>query len=110
MLETSSQVKIRIVVPVAHVGNIQEALGNAGAGQIGNYSHCSLSYPVAGQFQPEAGATPAIGEVGTMEHVDEVMVEAVCYKDSIKAVYEAVRHAHPYEEPAIDILPLLTVK
>ena len=110
MLAPSEQVKIRVVVPVSHVSHVQITLGNAGAGRIGNYSHCSFSYHVSGQFLAEEGANPAIGTIGTLEHVDEVLVEAVCSKYIVEEVYQALLAVHPYEEPAIDIIPLLEVK
>lgn len=110
MIVPSDTLKIRIVVPTSHVEAIQHVLGDAGAGQIGNYSHCSFTYPVSGQFLPRDGATPMVGEVGVLQKEKEVLVEAVCSHDIAELVYRAVVAAHPYEEPAIDMIPLLTVK
>ena len=105
MLEESPYVKIRVTVPVEAVDQVRQALGDTGAGQIGNYSYCAFTYPVTGYFKPEGGADPAVGTVGKLETVQEVMIEAICHKDIIKQVIEAVVSVHPYEEPAIDIMP-----
>lgn len=110
MLKQSEFYKIRVTVPTAHANAVQKALGDAGAGKIGAYSHCSFAYPVKGQFKPEEGAKPAIGEVGKLESVEEVLVEALCHQDIIESVYAAVVAAHPYEEPAIDIMPRYDVE
>lgn len=110
MLHESEYVKIRVVVPRSAAPAIREALGATGAGQVGNYSHCSFSYPVTGRFLPLDGANPTVGEVGKMETVEEEVVEAICHKDSIEKVYQAVMTAHPYEEPAIDIMPRYDIK
>lgn len=105
MLQESDVVKIRVTVPKDAFVPVRDALGEAGAGRVGHYSHCSFSYPVEGRFKPEAGARPAIGTVGEVEKVEEILIEAICHKDLLPKVIEAVRKVHPYEEPAIDIMP-----
>lgn len=110
MLKESDYLKIRVTVPKEAVERVRRALGDAGAGQVGNYSYCSLSYPVQGRFRPNEQARPAIGEAGKLEAVAEEMVEVICHKDKIKTALQALRRAHPYEEPAIDIMPRYEVK
>ncbi|PIT86037.1 MAG: hypothetical protein COU33_05390 [Candidatus Magasanikbacteria bacterium CG10_big_fil_rev_8_21_14_0_10_43_6] len=110
MLQESAQVKIRVTVPQPHLAAVQTALAEAGAGSIGSYTHCSFSHPVTGRFLPGEGSNPTVGNVGKIEEVDEVLIEAVCHKDHIEAVYHAVVLAHPYEEPAIDIIPRFDIK
>lgn len=109
MLKESDYVKIVICVPATHAAAVRDALGNAGAGQQGNYDFCSSSYPSVGRFRPLNGAHPAIGEVGAFEQVAEETIETICHKDKLKQVVEAVKKAHPYEEPAIDIVPRFEV-
>ncbi len=104
-LQPSSYLKVRVTVPRDAADAVRAALGTAGAGKIGNYSHCAFTYPVTGYFTPESGAQPAIGTVGAPETVEEVMIEAICHKDDIQKVVDAIIAAHPYEEPAIDIMP-----
>jgi len=85
---------------------IRAAMFSAGAGQIGDYSQCSWSVAGTGQFLPHDGATPAIGTVGTVEHVAEERVEMVAPASRRAAVLAGLRSAHPYEEPAFDIVAL----
>jgi hypothetical protein len=101
--------KIVVYAPDPDADAVREALGKAGAGRIGNYSFCSFTSRGVGRFRPEAGATPAIGEVGRLEEVIEERIETVCAPDRLAAALAAVRAAHPYEEPAIDVYPLEVV-
>ncbi len=103
----TEQVKIVVFVPRSYADVVRQAMGDAGAGRIGNYSHCSFSVDGIGRYRPLAGAHPAIGEVGMFESVPEERIECVCERRSAKAVLMAIRQVHPYEEVAIDIYPLL---
>ena len=87
---------------------IRSAMFSAGAGQIGDYSQCSWSVAGIGQFLPHEGATPAIGTVGAVEQVAEDRVEMVAPRSRRAAVLAGLRSAHPYEEPAFDIVALQT--
>ncbi|MEK7067793.1 MAG: hypothetical protein AAB956_02240 [Patescibacteria group bacterium] len=110
MLKESDYVKIRIAVPLSHADIIREVLGKNGAGVQGNYEYCSGSYRQTGRFRPKAGACPSIGKVGNIETVTEEVIETICRKDKIKQVIAAVIKVHPYEEPAIDIIPRLEIE
>lgn len=103
------QYKIVIYVPESHADAVRAALGNAGAGRIGNYSHCTFSVKGIGRFKPEQGAAPAIGAVGKLEAVPEERIETVCREDRLAAAIQAIRRAHPYEEPALDVYPIEVV-
>jgi dinuclear metal center YbgI/SA1388 family protein len=96
-----------IYVPRENSDAVQEAVFEAGAGHIGDYSHCSWSVAGIGQFLPHAGASPAVGSVGTVERVAEDRVEVVAPARARAAVLSAMRAAHPYEDPAFDILALV---
>lgn len=100
-------VKIVVFVPTTHTDAVRDAMGNAGAGIIGNYSHCTFSAKGVGRFKPSEGANPAIGEVGKLESVEEERIETVCPKDKVKEVMAAIKQVHPYEKVALDIYPLL---
>ena len=102
--------KIVVFVPEADGARLRAAMGEAGAGRIGNYAHCSFTVTGVGRFQPLAGANPAIGEVGRLEEVVEERIETVCAGDRLKDVLAAIRRAHPYEEPAIDVYPLAGIE
>ena len=99
--------KIVTFVPVGPaIGTVHEALSAAGAGEVGDYSHCSFATAGTGQFLPHDGAHPAIGEVGTLQRVAETRLEMVLPRGRRRAVVEALRAAHPYEEPAFDLLEM----
>lgn len=98
--------KIVFYVPESHADRLREAIGNAGAGIIGNYSHCTFTLKGVGRFKPNAAANPTIGERGKLEEVVEDRIETVCEADKLKAVLQAIRDEHPYEEPAIDVYPI----
>ena len=108
-MRPSKYFKLIIGVPTTHADQIRQALGKAGAGQQGNYFFCSSSHPSIGRFQPLPGAHPTIGKVGKLETVDEETIETVCHEDLLATVIAAVKAAHPYEEPAIDIVPRFEV-
>lgn len=98
--------KITTYVPVAGADAVRAALASAGAGSIGDYDSCSFSSPGEGRFRPLEGAHPAIGSVGVPEVVEEVRVEAVLPRGHRAAVVRALLTAHPYEEPAWDLVEL----
>ena len=99
-------VKITVEVPESHAGAVRAAMGEAGAGVIGNYSDCSFSVKGTGRFTPKKGAKPAIGKEGTPEEVFEEQIQMVCKRSKLKAVIASLRAAHPYEEPGIAIYPI----
>ncbi len=102
------QVKIVIFVPRSHAAAVRQAMGDAGAGRIGLYSHCSYTVDGVGRFRPLEGAQPAVGRVGTDEIVEEARIECICERSNARHVLAAIRRVHPYEEPAIDIYPLIS--
>lgn len=95
-----------VYVPVRHADAVREALFGAGAGSVGSYSHCGWSVPGTGQFLPLEGASPTIGDVGSIERVAEERVEVVAPAGLRGAVLAAMRAAHPYEEPAFGVFTL----
>lgn len=95
--------KIVVYVPESHADQLREAMGNAGAGVIGQYTHCTFTTEGIGRFKPGEGASPTIGEIGKFEVVREERIETVCAGDKLQAVLTAIRAVHPYEEPATDV-------
>ncbi len=95
-----------VFVPPENADAMREAMFDAGAGHIGDYSQCSWSVTGTGQFLPHDGANPAIGSVGTVERVTEDRVEVIAPASTRAAVLAALRAAHPYEEPAFDVFAL----
>ena len=98
--------KVVVFVPVASADVVRAALHEAGAGRIGDYDSASWSASGAGRFRPLDGADPAIGQVGELEVVEEERVEVVAPRSRRTAVVRALLAAHPYEEPAFDVVPL----
>lgn len=102
-----SRVKIFVTIPVENVEEVRNAICEAGAGIIGNYDYCTSSVKSIGTFKPNDNANPYIGENNKMEFVEEEKLEVVCDINNVKNVITKLRKVHPYEEPAIDIIPLL---
>jgi dinuclear metal center YbgI/SA1388 family protein len=96
--------KLIVFVPTDAADRLADAIFAAGAGHIGNYSHCGWSVEGTGTFLPLEGAKPAIGKKGRLEEVREVRLEAIVHGDKLTRVIEAMRKAHPYETPAFDVL------
>jgi hypothetical protein len=93
-------------VPPAKADVVREAMFSAGAGHIGDYSHCSWSVTGTGQFLAHEGASPTIGSVGAVERVTEERLEVIAPATARAAVVSAMRAAHPYEQPAFDVVAL----
>ena len=102
-----NKVKIIVTVPPENVDDVRNEMCNAGAGIIGNYTNCSMSTKCQGTFKPNDEANPYIGEKNKMEFVEEEKLEVVCDIKNVKKVISKLREVHPYEEPGIDIIPLL---
>lgn len=101
--------KLTVFIPDSHVEMVKTALFNAGAGQIGNYSHCCWQVLGQGQFMPLEGNHAFIGETGKIETVAEWRVEMVVEKAKIQAVIQALKSAHPYETPAYDVVAMVDI-
>lgn len=104
----SDYVKLVVFVPEAHADAVRTALGEAGAGKLGNYAFCSFSVTGVGRFLPLTGAQPAVGTVGELERVVEERIEVLVPRAILGQVVRAMKAAHPYEEVAYDIHPLLS--
>jgi hypothetical protein len=102
-------VKIVVYVPVEFADSIRDALAKTGAGKIGNYSDCSFSMQGTGRFKPLDGSNPFIGNQNKTEEVQEERIEVVCPADLYKQAIVDATKAHPYEEPAIDVYPLINM-
>ncbi|KAB7670058.1 Nif3-like dinuclear metal center hexameric protein [Bacillus sp. B1-b2] len=98
--------KLVVYVPEEHAIAVKKAIGDAGAGAIGNYSHCAFSTDGIGEFNPREGAKPYIGSINQVEQVKEVRVESVIPSSLEKKILKAMFNAHPYEEVAYDVYDL----
>ena len=102
-------VKLIVFVPTSHSNAVRTALGDAGAGRIGNYSHCSFSTQGVGRFLPEEGSRPHSGQLGNMQAIVEERIEVLCESSVASAAIEAMLSAHPYEKPAYELYSLLSI-
>lgn len=98
-----------VMVPGDAAPQVRAGLFAAGAGEIGDYRHCAWSVEGVGQFEPMPGARPAVGSVGGLTELAEIRLEVVADRHLRAAVLAALRAAHPYEEPAFDILELAEI-
>jgi dinuclear metal center YbgI/SA1388 family protein len=96
--------KLVVFVPVGDAERLIDALSAAGAGALGDYDRCAWTAEGTGTFRPLAGASPTIGTLGRIEQVAETRVEMVVPASRRAGVIAALRAAHPYEEPAFDVL------
>lgn len=101
--------KLVVFVPPTHREALLQALFAAGAGHLGDYDSCAYWTEGTGQFRPQPGAAPYLGEVGRVEHVAESRIELVLPAHRRAAVVQALRSAHPYQEPAYDLWPTVTM-
>jgi len=96
--------KIVTFVPTAAADGVTEAMAQTGAGRIGGYSHCSYRSDGHGTFLAGRSTRPAAGEVGVLHTEAEARVEMIVSRNRVDAVVAAMIAAHPYEEPAYDVV------
>ncbi|HPW90295.1 MAG TPA: Nif3-like dinuclear metal center hexameric protein [Paludibacteraceae bacterium] len=108
VLAPKSDMLLKLVtfVPTSHLEKVRNALFIAGAGHIGEYDSCSFSHSGEGTFRPGVAAKPFIGVVGEIHHEPEIRLEVIVPKYKQSAVISALMQSHPYEEPALDLIPL----
>lgn len=107
--DVADHVKLVTFVPESHLDQVRTALWDAGAGVIGNYQKCSFNLRGTGTFYGSEDTNPAIGKAGQLEQVEEIRLEVVCTAKRLERALNALRSAHPYEEPAVDIFSVKTL-
>jgi len=98
--------KLATFVPKLHVQRVREAIFEVGGGAIGNYDACSFNVEGYGSFRPNSNAHPFVGELNKVHYEDEVKIEVIFPYFIQEQVVNAMIKAHPYEEPAYDLIPL----
>ena len=102
-----NKVKIVVFIPTNYIDKMREVICDAGAGTIGNYRYCTSLTNTIGTFIPNKNAKPYIGNAEKLEVVEEAKLEVICnINDAKKVIRKIIKH-HPYEEPGIDIIPLI---
>ncbi|MGM8214133.1 Nif3-like dinuclear metal center hexameric protein [Bacillaceae bacterium W0354] len=108
LIETYNEPLFKLVlfVPTTHEDILRGAISDAGAGHIGEYSHCTFNSKGTGTFMPREGTNPYIGSLNELEKVSELRMETIVPERLLHEVIEAAKKAHPYEEMAYDVYPV----
>ncbi|MCW5588205.1 MAG: NGG1p interacting factor NIF3 [Legionellales bacterium] len=95
-----------VYVPMNAVEKVKSALFAAGAGKFKHYDQCCWQTQGVGQFRPLEHSQPAIGQLNQLEYVEEIKLEMICAHQDLKSIIQALKDAHPYEEPAYHLIQL----
>ena len=98
--------KLEIFLPETHLEAVQEALWSVDAGHIGAYDRCMSWSRVHSCWRPLTGTDPFLGTPGELCRAEELKIEVCCLGERLEETLAAVRAAHPYEEPVINVIPL----
>ena len=101
------KVKIEIFIPAEYTNKLREGLNNIGALGVGNYDNVMSITKIKGYWRPLSGANPFDGTVGKISEADEDKIEFSTDIKNIENIIKTVKEIHPYEEPVINIIPLL---
>lgn len=107
MIIDVKKVQLLVTVPEDYAQEIRDAICGASAGIMGNYTYCSMTMKCTGRFKPSKESNPFIGKQNQCEVVNEERIEVICDINIVKNVIKKIREVHPYEEPGIDIFPLI---
>jgi len=99
--------KIEVYLPAEYLESIQLALTAAQAGIVGNYDNVFATTQVTGHWRPLPGSDPFQGNIGEIETAPEIKLEVNCKKEHVSVTLQAIRAAHPYEEPLLRVIPIL---
>ena len=99
--------KLEIFIPETHLNKLQKALQNVDAGHIGQYDSCLSYSQVTGVWRPLDGTNPYIGTHNEICYAPELKVEVCCKQENLLRTIQAIKGIHPYEEPVINIIPLI---
>lgn len=99
--------KIETYIPETHLEALRKALQDVDAGHVGNYDSCLSVSRVTGFWRPLAGSKPFMGETNEISQEEELKIEVVIQAQAMEKTVAAIREIHPYEEPVINVIPLL---
>ena len=99
--------KLEIFVPESHRAAVEQALWSVDAGHIGQYDRCLSWSRVNSCWRPLEGTDPYLGRPGQLCRAEEIKIEVCCLAARLDETLAAIKSAHPYEEPVINVLPLL---
>ena len=96
--------QIVVFIPKDFTESVKNAMFEQGGGKVNNYEMASWQSEGVGQYKPLEGANPFLGRIGELHKEDEIRVEMICKKEFLQNVIQAMRHVHPYEEPAYYVI------
>lgn len=102
--------KIGVNVPEASMRAVMEAVGDIVRPIYLGYDHVFCWWPVTGTWRPLEGSDPYLGRIGEPETAPEMRLEFAVTEDDLEAAVSAVADSHPYEEPSIDVIPMIPWK
>ena len=101
------EAKIEIYVPEEYITVLRDELNKVNACRIGDYDNVMSITNVKGYWRPLEGSNPFNGEVGQVCNGEECKIEIRCRREYVKAAIKVIREIHPYEEPLINIIPII---
>ena len=99
--------KLEIFLPKDYFDALKRALGEVDAGHIGRYDRCLSYSSVMSCWRPLEGTNPYLGKEGEVSCEPELKVEVTCRRERLEETIRAIKAVHPYEEPVINVIPLL---
>ena len=104
------ELKLEIFIPESHLSYLHSALQSVGAGRIGNYDSCLAYSRVTGSWRPLHGSNPYMGVEGEVAEAEEIKVEVNILAGDLDRTLNAIYEVHPYEEPLVNVIPILNRK
>ena len=101
--------KLEIFITESHLQALQQILRDCDAGHIGNYDSCMSYSHVISTWRPLENTNPYKGEQNILSTESEIKAEVTCRIQDLDSIITAIKKIHPYEEPVINVIPLLRV-
>lgn len=99
--------KIEVYIPEKYITLLRDELNKINACTIGKYDNCISTSKVRGYWRPLDGSKPFDGEIGKVCEGTECKVEINCDKEKVRESLKVIRDVHPYEEPVINVIPIV---
>ena len=110
MVINIKKVNISVTIPKKNLKRIKKVLFDEGIGKIGNYTNCSLTTKCMGTYKPSKLSNPYIGQKNKLQRIKEIKLELICNIDEVSKSIDIIKRIHPYEEPVINIIPIIDEK
>ena len=104
------ELKLEIFIPESCLPALRMALRSVRAGSLGNYDSCLAYGRVTGSWRPLPGSHPCLGTEGEVSEAEEIKVEVNILAENLEKTLDAIYEVHPYEEPLVNVIPLLNRK